>query len=790
MHYKIKHTAKGNTKQKPRKSAAERRPLPIVRTLDGQRHRPPFTPASPALSAPLDRLVAYCDTLLATGTPVAADPDNPDIASLTITAVEAGIPVSILHDPAGEPRRYLDLAVAEVGLARVETAPAPEDPARSLSIGELTGLYIHAILGGDRTDEVPIAETLHRARSLLDTAASLAGGRDRPAALALDCLRLAITARKVPGGKAALAVVDEVRALLADYQCRITTPDGRAHYGTFAIRLAMAIAVAGLSQGEVARTVGMSAGTLNHWIRGDRIPDRRHETLIAGIERLLDLPEGALVASIVRRRAGQGRLPEHLWPARLRGAKKMRLRAKIKRWLPDLSGCDDQTIRALILAAEKAWRMATADGHRQLEKRRANAVAHTAPGFEGDLERYRAWATTVDADGGCRDRDPLRPRSAKTYMGYLRQIGSYRMSPACPEDLRMSPDELRLPHVVAVPVLRAWFAARRAVLRNGEKENRSQVDRLHCLAGVLEYLADHSDLMAILRTENADLLPRDGACSDREVGERLSAAIDGLRRTLRRSTMKPKTGAERYAMILQLGRPLDVVDTMLTSLDAEISGLEFGSPAWAKAVGDRLLVAVLGQTGLRAETVGKIRYAGAARHMHFKDGHWHLDMPADLFKSDKATVFQDGRYRRDLIDDGRINRYVDVYVRCARPVLLGGRTSSFLFVTRRKGEVIGLPASIVRQTVVAISRRTIGATAPEGQRIDGLEHLSPHTFRDILATSVLKSTLDLTMTADAIHVTEKTAREHYVRWLPSDRVGLLRQTLSSLIPRPDTVSSS
>ena len=755
--------------------------VPVVVGWDGTRYRMPLVSRDAGShEPPIDRFYRFCDDLIASQTPVAADPDNPDIPALALVAAEADVSVDLFDDIDGEARRILDLAVDEVGLAVIGSPPPPA-PAVSLTIGELKGLVIHDLFATGKASKSRVGETVRRYEQILTAAAVRAGGFDRPAAAALDQMSVAIAGRKVGGGMTAKAMIDEARRVLIQYETRMTSPDGQLHYRSFSIRFAMALSATGMSQSELARRLGISLGTINHWVRGDRIPDQRYEAVVLQIERALDLPAGALVSCIVRRRAGQGRLPEHLWPGHLRGRNNARLRAKITMRLPDITGFDDAAVRGAILLTEKTWRLETRRGHRLLEKRRRNAILHTSAVFDADVATYVRWATTENADGMFRARAPIRETSAATYANFLRQIANFALSSACPADLAHRTN-LRLPHVLSPRLLGAWFADRRKGLGEGEQENLTQVDRLQCLNGVIDHVAECPDLIAILRAENEDLLPRDGLCSDREFMARLKEAIDRLRLTLRTSTKKPTTGAHRLAVVLSAPRPLDVIDRILDAIDEEIAGLEPASIDWAIKVRDRLVIALLGQTGLRSETVGRVLYGGAKRHLTWASGVWHLDMPGELFKSSASDAFQDGRYLRDLVDDGRFNRYMDEYLRKARPVLLAGRISPFLFVTTRKGAVVGMAASVVQQMVVNFSRRAVGSAAPIDRRIAGLPYLTAHHVRDLLATSVLKATLDVRITADAIHSTEKNVLEHYVRWLPSDRAGQLNRALASLLP--------
>ena len=751
--------------------------VPVVVRIDGTRHRPAL-PTQPVVAREhrTRRLDAYLAHLAATHLPLPALAGLPDLVDRGAVAGEAGLDPADLTPPDGFLHHRLDETSSALGLATIHPAP----PSTVVSIGELRGVVIAAAFEDAVARKQPKKKLVRTLEDVFDAIALRAGGRTAPAGPALEAMRRALAAGDVTGAATVDDVLCRAEAVLA---ARETSAGAIApiDWRDFGRRLSAAIGHAGFSQSEVARLVGMSVGSLNRWVRSEKVPDARMEHLVTKIESVLGLASGALTRLLVRRRRGQGRLPGYLWPESHRGAENMRLRGKISKRLPDLAGLDDDAIRQAIVMTIDAYEIATKPGRRQREKRVRNQITHASQRFDADVRDWEKWATTADAGGATRLRDPIGAESVRAYRGFFRSIACFILSPGCPEALQRSPDDLRLAHIFAPTVLRAYFADRRSALQTDERENLAQIERLHSLQSALEFADGRVDLHAEIARLEDEHLPDRRDLSDREWIRAIGAAIEELRQTLRRSAKRPETVADRLEPILSLPRPLDVVDTIRAVQTAEQARLRVGSMAWALAFRNRLLIALLAQTALRSATIGQILVEGPDRHLSQVSGTWRLDMPAAMFKSDSEVVFEKGRYRRRLVEDGHLAPLLGDYLRDARPILLDHRESDFLFVTTKEGPVIGMAAPVVQQTVVDITRRAIGSAAPIEHRIVGIDHLTPHHFRGILATSVLKETGSTRIAADAIHCTEKTLIEHYGRWAPSDRADALQHALESVL---------
>lgn len=753
--------------------------VPVVVQIDGTRHRPPL-PTLPVTSPEhcARRLDAYLLHLAGSRLPLPALAGLPDLVDRGAVAREAGLDPADLTPPDGLLHHHLAAATPVLGLAVIHAGRS----SAHLSIGELRGLLITAAFEDADARKAKAGKAVHQIEVVFDAIAARSGGPTAPARPALDAMRQSLGAGDVSGAAVVDIVLTRAEATLAAHEA-VVSSGSPIDWRGFGRRLSAAVGHVGVSQSALARRVGMRAGTLNRWVRGEKVPDARMEHLVTKIEVVLGLAVGDLSSLIVRRRRGQGRLPGYLWPESHRGAANRRVRGKISKRLPDLAGLDDDAIRQAIVLTVESYEIATKPGRRQREKRVRNKIAHVSQRFDADVCDWVTWATTANAGGATRLRDPIGLASAKAYSGFFRSIAAYILSPRCPEVLQRSPGDLRLVHIFAPSILRAYFADRLGALLPGEQENRAQVDRLKSLQSAIEFAGGHPDLRAEMVCLEDELLPVRRDLSDREWIGAIGAAIESLRHTLVTSARVPETVSDRLEPILSLPRPLDVVDTIRGVQAADQGRLRAGSVAWARSLRNRLLIALLAQTALRSATIGQILVSGPDRHLAKTSGAWRLDMPVALFKSDSETVFEGGRYRRLLVDDGYLAPLLEEYLSVARPLLLGGRDGDHLFVTTNGAEVIGMTASVVQQTVVDITRCAIGSAAPIDRRIVGIDHLTPHHFRGILATSVLKSTGSTRIAADAIHCTEKTLIEHYGRWAPSDRAEVLQQALETVLPK-------
>lgn len=192
-----------------------------------------------------------------------------------------------------------------------------------------------------------------------------------------------------------------------------------------------------------------------------------------------------------------------------------------------------------------------------------------------------------------------------------------------------------------------------------------------------------------------------------------------------------------------------------------------------------ILTLILVQTGLRATTL-LLKVDGPDRTLSrevLKDGkvRWRIIIPASRFKNWRSPYFSGGRpYDFVLDDEDGLYGLLDDYMAKGRPYLLNGRTSDALFITS-KGKDYGavqLSNTYRDLTGMFFVRDEEAGTGIEKVRPHGL-----HAVRHVIATSLLRTTGDLYIAAHAIQDTARTVEQHYVDFLPRDKVRLVVEHL-------------
>ncbi|MNY13641.1 hypothetical protein D3C86_1467860 [compost metagenome] len=122
---------------------------------------------------------------------------------------------------------------------------------------------------------------------------------------------------------------------------------------------------------------------------------------------------------------------------------------------------------------------------------------------------------------------------------------------------------------------------------------------------------------------------------------------------------------------------------------------------------------------------------------------------------------------------GDIRSLMDLYLTEARPLLLGRRSSTYLWIPA-KGEGSHLSEKAVNRILGDISRRFLSDLLPEG-----LGLLNPHLMRHICASYVLGVHKDLYLAAQMLNDSPTTVYRNYSDILESKKE-TTKQFLSSL----------
>lgn len=189
-----------------------------------------------------------------------------------------------------------------------------------------------------------------------------------------------------------------------------------------------------------------------------------------------------------------------------------------------------------------------------------------------------------------------------------------------------------------------------------------------------------------------------------------SRVLSTLRRFYAYQIRERRIDADPTLRIVQPKRPARFPRTLS---EADVEAL-LGGPdvATDRGLRDRAMLETLYATGLRVTELCRLKLVELA-----------LDMGV-------VRVFGKGAKERLVPLGAEALDWIDRYLRRARPALLKGRTSEFVFLTAREAE------PMTRQAFWQIIKRYGLATVPD-------KPLSPHTLRHAFATHLLNHGADL-----------------------------------------------
>lgn len=766
-------------------------PPPLRRPRGALPHLVPAPPPGPdKRAAALEnemRLADYIARLAARRLPLPADPQNPVRLHLAQVAREAGLRRESLV-AGGRLRPHLDAASRLLGVGIVHLDPAAA-PAATIAAAKARAFCVirerAAAAGGLSRAGM---DELRRLFSILE---ARAGAPDATFAEALAALEEDARAGRVREATKRLAEIEDLRALLASAPAEADLPE------EFAPALEVTLGRLGLTVSRAAQIMDVASTNVSRWLSGDRVPDARFEPGLRLLERKAGLKPGALVGRIRRRRAGRARVSKDWFPEGMRGALYAAPRRRaVARRFPDGFGQRTQGDATAALAEEiQHLEAKRAVSRLRDKKRRARRLDRDEipMRFREDLASYLDWAQSSEPPQDIqRLRSPIDPATAHAYEGYLLRFARFCLGPphAVPAD------ELDLAHV-ASPVLWADYFRHlmrenvelAASLENAEllsrddregRLSRAHVERLHAVEGMLNpftgYLSRHPALASRIAALPPELLPAHGRGGD--IGAALRAcAMDlaELRKSFGRVAREPVASKDEIDAILALPNPLCALAPLFNTLHAERDTLRRGSLSWANACRSLVLLHLLSQTAFRVGMHNALRVSGPQPHLVPNENGFHLIVERELFKNEASIVFKEGPYRRELVDVFGAFDDIAEYLEVARRIILAGRRSDRLFVTAGSRGADGMIAHLARSVVYEVSERAIGLTAPGGGIV---ARLRPHHFRDILATAMLKTSKNVFLAADAIHVTPETVLRHYARYVVADRAQNLADKLS------------
>ena len=199
-----------------------------------------------------------------------------------------------------------------------------------------------------------------------------------------------------------------------------------------------------------------------------------------------------------------------------------------------------------------------------------------------------------------------------------------------------------------------------------------------------------------------------------------------------------------------------------------------------------VLTLIVVQTGLRAATL-LLTVSGkdpTLRRETLRDGsvRWRIIIPAARFKNFSSPYFSGGQpYEFILDNEDDLYLLLDEYMARGRNYLLKGRLSDALFIGNGGKDYT---AAALSDTYRKLTGMHFVHNPDTGTGIEGVLPHGLHAVRHIIATSLLRTTGDIYVAANAIQDTARTVEQHYVDFLPKNKAALAVQHLRKSRARP------
>lgn len=691
-------------------------------------------------------------------------------------AQEAGVDIWSVR--AGGPLRAgLNSAASELGLAEIIRK---NDDHCDLSIADYKTRFLMIAPAMAQKNGIKCAAQQAYVSAFFDCLIARAGGDQAVAA------RPIVTQMQLDAKQDLLDLPHHTLSIVKNFEDWQVLSDNPARFGAeemlaqmeFVDLMINGLERTGVSVAQAAAICGCKRAAFRKWIRGVRIPNARSHLGLRVLSQQFGYPETTLENAITRLQDARGiSLNLQDFPERYRARRSIQLRNSVKMHLSaeDLH-LPHKTLRARIATLCAQLDEEGAQARRRKKMRDENRIdrASFPPELQEELARF------------CRSLESKRrsPATQKTYQLYLEGFFGFALSSHVPPHLALPPDRISLSCVASRPLWDAYFEHMTAV---GQRHFgaefricRATAERLNIISAMFHlqngFMRKNRDILAKVAELGAEHLQGIAVQDELHMLRAIQADIVECRSEWIAKSKPPVSGRNEIADLLSQPRPLLAVAQMIDFLHRRKASLRTwqrdGDGAhkqlnhrYATVLRRLVMMHLLGQTALRigmlpALTVG----VDPAAHLKWQEGaRPHLCIPADLFKNEDSEVFRDGDYARELRDTHGCYADLKDYLNLARPFFLDGQEDDRLFLSRGpRGGYSAAQRNILANEIRQISQEAIGRDAPPGQRLIKRPYLRPHHFRDILATDVLHRTnRNYALAADAIHVTEKTARAYY-----------------------------
>lgn len=201
----------------------------------------------------------------------------------------------------------------------------------------------------------------------------------------------------------------------------------------------------------------------------------------------------------------------------------------------------------------------------------------------------------------------------------------------------------------------------------------------------------------------------------------------------------------------------------------------------AKHMRNYQIVRLLSATALRSKNIRKLTYReDNTGHLRREGNRWVIEIPYMEFKNWQSSFFGPKKkrenYRKVLADLDGLYDHLDEYLKVHRPFLLQGESSDIVIVASAKKPLYS--ASGFRENYGYLTTYYLAHNPFRGSGIPGVLPHGPHSVRDIVATHVVKQTGSYDLAGYSIQDTGRTARKHYARFMPKDKIHLADEILN------------
>jgi hypothetical protein len=234
----------------------------------------------------------------------------------------------------------------------------------------------------------------------------------------------------------------------------------------------------------------------------------------------------------------------------------------------------------------------------------------------------------------------------------------------------------------------------------------------------------------------------------------------------------------RIEGIVEMDEPMQALRTLMLALENDMPNQHTQPIYYHIAVRDRVLISLIGLTGLRRGTIVKLDFTGDKTGHLFRDGNKYiLTIPRSFFKKEDSPYFGPKNSRRDyqmvLPDIYGLNKLLDEYTEKSLPSLLKkyypDSQEQPLFVATSKSKMVRMNPNRVTKIYTDATAKHLVENRWRGTGISNVRRHGPQSCRHIRGTAAFKKNFSYQDAADANHNSVAMAKRHYTRLSPEER---------------------